>query len=160
MVRKFAVALVVFSMAAIMAPQAQAADGHALCTIAGVVGPTPGVAYTSQSGNYEIKGTMDCTSESPSHGEVTGTGTGMLGCLVGQSKATLKVAWDGDRTSTIAVQLGDFTYGTGGYGTVEDGEFKGANVAVSWGREAAGAELRCATGGVKSYQFAGGVMFG
>ncbi|MGH9008831.1 MAG: hypothetical protein ACRDYF_03180 [Acidimicrobiia bacterium] len=43
---------------------------------------------------------------------------------------------------------------------MEDGEFKGAHVVVGWGREAAGAELDCATGGVKADQIAGGMMFG
>lgn len=160
MVRKFAVGMVALTLIVVVAPQADAAESSAWCTIAGAVRPSPGVGYASQSGTYELKGTMDCTSSVPSHGEVTGTGTGTIGCLVGSSTATLMVAWEGDKTSTIKVQIGDFTYGTGGYGTVDDGEFKGAHVMLGWGREAAGAEMRCATGGVKSYQFAGGLMIG
>lgn len=160
MVHRFAIGCVVFSLVALLATPAGAAESAALCTIAGAVAPTPGVGYAPQSGTYELKGTMDCTSDSPSHGEMTGTGTGTIGCLGGSSTATLTVAWEGGQTSTMKLQLGDATYGTGGFGTVDEGEFKGAGVMVGWGREAAGAEVRCATGGVKSYQFAGGVTIG
>lgn len=131
--------------------------GGTFCTVAGSVTPTPGVKYMPQSGTYEISGTMDCTSSEPSHGTLTGTGKGTIGCLGGSSEAVLTVAWENDRTSTMDVQMGDFAYGTGGYGTVEEGEFGGAQVALGWGREAAGAEMRCGTSGVASYQFAGGL---
>jgi hypothetical protein len=160
MVRRFAISLVACSMIAVSAPHAGAEDSPSGCTIAGGVGQKPGVAYAPQSGTYEIQGVMDCTSSTPAHGVVNGTGTGTIGCLGGSSTAVLNVAWDGGQASTMNVQLGDFTYGTGGYGTVDDGIFKGSRVAVSWAREAAGAEMRCATGGVKSYEFAGGVAFG
>lgn len=160
MIRRSAIGVVLFSVLTLLAPSARAAESSALCSIAGAVAPTPGIGYAPQSGAYHLKGTMDCTSEHPSHGEMTGTGTGTIGCLGGSSTATLTVAWEGGKNSTMKLQLGDATYGTGGYGTVEDGEFKGAHVMVGWGREAAGAEIRCATGGVKSYQFAGGVMIG
>lgn len=160
MIRISAIGVVLFSVLTVLAPSAQAAEPSTLCSIAGAVAPTPGAGYAPQSGAYQLKGTMDCTSENPSHGEMTGTGTGTIGCLGGSSTATLTVAWEGGKNSTMKLQLGDATYGTGGYGTVEDGEFKGAHVMVGWGREAAGAEIRCATGGVKSYQFAGGVTIG
>ena len=160
MVRKFAASLVALSMMAVMAPHAGAATDHALCSIAGPVAPTPGVGYAPQSGTFALKGTMDCTSDAPTHGDMTGTGTGTIGCLGGSSTAVLSVAWDGGQTSTMKVQLGDFTYGTGGYGTVDDGVFKGSHVMLGWGREAAAAEMRCMTGGVKSYEFAGGLGIG
>ncbi|HEV8625474.1 MAG TPA: hypothetical protein VG034_13530 [Acidimicrobiia bacterium] len=160
MVRRFAVAAVVFSGMTLLAPPAHAADSSALCSVAGTVASTPGVGYAPQSGTYELKGTLDCQSGAQKHGEMTGTGTGTIGCIGGSSIAALKVDWGGGKTSTMKVQLGDFLYGTGGYGTVEDGEFKGAHVGLGWGREAAGAEMQCATGGVKSYEIAGGMMFG
>src|SRR5262245_61879913 len=108
MVRKFAVSLVALSMIAVVAPHAGAEDSSAWCTIAGAVGPTPGVAYAPQSGTYSIKGVMDCTSSAPTHGVVNGTGTGTIGCLGGQSTAVLNIAWDGGQSSTMNVQLGDF----------------------------------------------------
>jgi hypothetical protein len=158
--RKFVVAAVAISVIASVAPPARAADSSALCSIAGTVASTPGVGYTPRSGTYEVKGTLDCESGGQKHGEMTGTGTGTIGCIGGSSTAALRVDWGESKFSAMKVQLGDFTYGTGGYGTVEDGEFKGSHVLLGWGREAAGAELQCATGGVKSYQIAGGVMFG
>ncbi|MEW6476406.1 MAG: hypothetical protein AB1679_29440 [Actinomycetota bacterium] len=160
MIRRIAAGAFVLSALAVVVPPADAADSWTVCSIAGSVAPTPGVAYAPQEGKYDLKGTMDCTSDNPSHGEVTGTGTGTVGCLGGSSTATLTVAWEGGKTSTMKVQIGDFTYGTGGHGTVEDGEFKGSHVMLGWGRQAAGAEMRCATGGVKSYQFAGGLGIG
>lgn len=160
MLRRFAAGLAVLSALTMTGPSAEAAGSPTLCSIAGAVTPTPGVSYAPQEGKWELKGTMDCTSSTPTHGDVTGTGTGMVGCLGGQSVGTLTVAWDGDKTSVMKVQFGDFTYGTGGHGTVDDGEFKGAHVWLGWGREAAGAEMRCATGGVKRYQFAGGLGIG
>lgn len=160
MIRRIIAGVFVFSAVAVVAPPADAADSWTLCSIAGSVAPTPGVSYAPQSGAWELKGTMDCTSSSPSHGEVTGKGTGMVGCIGGQSTGTLTVAWGEDKTSTMKVEFGDFTYGTGGYGIVDSGEFKDARVMLGWGREAAGAEMRCATGGVKSYQFAGGIGIG
>jgi len=160
MVRKFAVSLVAISMLVVLAPHADAADNHAGCTVAGVVGPTPGVAYAPQAGTYDIKGYIDCMSDGANHGTLVGTGTGTIGCLGGYSTAALKILWEGDKTSTLTLQLGDFTYGTGGGGTVDDGEYKGSHVMVGWGRYSAGAEMRCGTGGVKSYEFAGGMMIG
>jgi hypothetical protein len=160
MVRKIAVSLAALSMLVGLAPQAGAAADHALCSIAGSVAPAPGVGYAPQSGTFALKGTMDCTSDAPSHGDMTGTGAGTIGCLGGSSTATLTVAWDGGQTSTMKVQLGDFTYGTGGYGTVDGGVFNGSHVMLGWGREAAAAEMRCVSGGVKSYEFAGGVAIG
>jgi len=159
-VRAFAVLLAALSVPLVIVPHAGAADDHALCSIAGSVAPTPGVGYAPQSGTFALKGTLDCTSDSPAHGDMTGTGTGTIGCLGGSSTATLTVAWDGGQTSTMKVQLGDFTYGTGGYGTVDDGAFKTSHVMLGWGREAAAAEMRCVSGGVKSYEFAGGIGLG
>lgn len=158
MVRRFAVCLAAFSLIGVMAPHANAAEDQTICSIAGSVAPAPGVAYAPQSGTYQLQGTMDCADAG--HGTMTGTGTGTIGCFGGESTATLTVAWDGNKTSTMKVQLGDFTYGTGGFGTVDDGLFKGGRVWLGWGRYAAAAEMRCATGAVKSYEFAGGVMIG
>jgi hypothetical protein len=160
MIRKFAVGLVSFSMVIGMASTAGAADQQSVCSIAGSVAPAPGAGYAPQSGTFELKGTMDCSSETPSHGTLTGTGTGTIGCLGGSSTALLTVAWDGGQTSTMKVQLGDFLYGTGGYGSVDNGAFSGGSVMLGWGRAAAMAEMRCVSGTVKSYEFAGGVMFG
>lgn len=143
-------------------PRAPSGEGDTptFCTIAGSVAPTPGIGYVPSAGTYELAGTMDCTSESPRHGEMKGTGTGTLGCSGGTSTALLNVAWDNGKTSTMKVQFRDFADGTGGYGTVDEGEFAGSQVGLGWGGEAAGAEARCVAGQVKSYEFAGGVMIG
>ena len=160
MVRRIALAAVAFSVTTFLAPPAEAAGSSALCSVAGTVASTPGLGYAPQSGTYEVKGTLDCQSEGHKHGEMTGTGTGTIGCIGGNSTAALRIDWGGGKTSAVKVQLGDFTYGTGGYGMVEDGELKGSHVGVGWGREGAGAEMQCAAGGVKSYQIAGGMLFG
>jgi hypothetical protein len=160
MVRRFVAGLFFFSLIAVGAPPAGAAEDSALCSIAGSVAPAPGVGYAPQSDTFEVKGTLDCSSDAPSHGTMTGSGTGTIGCLGGSSTALLTVDWGAGQTSTMKVQFGDFTYGTGGFGTVDDGVFKGGHVMLGWGREAAMAEMRCVSGGVKSYEFAGGVMFG
>lgn len=140
-------------------PSGEGGGGN-LCTIAGSVAPEPGITYAPAAGTFTLKGTMDCTSETHSHGEVTGEGTGTLGCSGGMSEAVLEVVWAEGKTSTINLQLGDFAYGTGGWGAVAEGELSGEQVGVGWGREAAGAEARCASGKVSSYQFAGGVAIG
>ena len=129
------------------------------CTIAGSIAPNPGISYEAKATTYQLNGTMDCTSEEPSHGTVTGTGTGTTGCFGGSSAAVLEIAWDNGTASTVSAQLGDFGYGTGGYGTVTDGTFKDSHVGLGWGRNAAGGEVRCARGHVKSYEFAGGMYF-
>src|SRR5918992_922203 len=152
MVRRIAFAAAVFSVMTFLAPPAQAGDSSALCSVAGTVASTPGLGYAPQAGTYEVKGTLDCQSGAQKHGEMTGRGRGTSGCMGGASTAALRIDWGGGRISAVKVQLGDFTYGTAGYGMVEDGEFKGDHVGVGWGREAAGAELECAAGGVKSYQ--------
>jgi hypothetical protein len=158
MVRRIAFAAAAFSMMTFLASPAQAGDSSALCSVAGTVASTPGLGYAPQSGTYEVKGTLDCQSGAQKHGEMTGTGTGTIGCIGGSSTAALRIDWGGGNISAVKVQLGDFTYGTAGYGMVEDGVFKGDHVGVGWGREGAGAELQCAAGGVKSYQIAGGMM--
>lgn len=158
MIRKFAVCLAGLSFIGVMAPHANAADDNTVCSIAGSVTPAPGVAYAPQSGTYQLQGTLDCADAG--HGTMTGTGTGTIGCSGGQSTATMTIAWDGGKTSTIKAQLGDFTYGTGGMGTVDDGSYKGDHVGLGWGRYSAAGEMRCATGNVKSYEFAGGIMIG
>jgi hypothetical protein len=160
MIRKSAVGLVFLSVILCWPVMAGAAEKPALCSIAGSVAPAPGVGYTPQSGTFNLTGTLDCSSDAPSHGTMTGTGTGTIGCLGGSSTALLTVAWDGGQTSTMKVQFGDVTYGTGGYGTVDDGAFKSSQVMLGWGREAAMSEMRCISGGVKSYEFAGGVAIG
>ena len=129
------------------------------CTIAGSIAPNPGISYEAKATTYQLNGTMDCTSEEPSHGTVTGTGTGTTGCFGGSSAAVLKIAWDNGTASTVSAQLGDFGYGTGGYGTVTEGMLKDSHVGLGWGRDAAGAEVRCASGHVKSYEFAGYMYF-
>src|SRR5919108_3731435 len=83
MVRRFAVAAVAFFLTTLLAPPAQAADSSALCSVAGTVASTPGVGYAPQSGTYEVKGTLDCQSGAHKHGEMTGTGTGTIGCIGG-----------------------------------------------------------------------------
>ncbi len=158
MIRRIALAAATFSVLTFLAPPAQAGESSALCSVAGTVASTPGLGYAPQSGTYEVKGTLDCQSGANKHGEMTGTGTGTIGCIGGSSTAALRIDWGGGKISAVKVQLADFTYGTGGYGMVEDGVAKGAHVFVGWGREAAGAEVQCATEGVKSYQIAGGMM--
>jgi hypothetical protein len=129
------------------------------CTIAGSIAPTPGLTVESKPTTYQLDGTMDCTSDEPTHGTLTGTGKGTTGCFGGSSTALLDVAWDNGTVSTISAQLGEFTYGTGGHGTVDKGTFHGSHVHMGWGREAARAEERCVNSQVKSYEFAGGMHF-
>jgi len=145
------------------APPSGAADSGggmgSYCTIAGSIAPDPGIGYEARATTYRLQGTMDCTSEELSHAAVTGTGTGTTGCFGGSSAAVLKMVWDNGMVSTVSAQLGDFGYGTGGYGTVTDGMLKDSHVGLGWGREAAGAEMRCAGGQVRSYEYAGYVYF-
>jgi hypothetical protein len=129
------------------------------CTLAGSIAPDPGITYDSKPTTYQLNGTMDCTADEPAHGTVTGTGKGTTGCFGGSSTALLKVAWDNGTASTINVQLGEFTYGTGGHGMVDEGTFEGRHVYLGWGRHAARAEERCADRGVKSYEYAGYMYF-
>lgn len=140
------------------AHEMEGGSGNA-CTIAGAVASATGVRYIPGTGTFTLRGTMDCTSKEFSHGDLTGTGSGTLGCVGGFSDAVLKVLWSNGKTSTIDMQMGDFTYGTGGHGTVTHGALAGNHVGTAWGREAAGAEAACATDAVRSYQFAGGVGF-
>jgi hypothetical protein len=129
------------------------------CSIAGSIAQKPGIGYEAKATAYELTGTMDCTSEELSHGTVTGNGTGTTGCFGGSSAAVLKIVWDNGAVSTVSAQLGDFGYGTGGYGTVTEGMLKDSHVGLGWGRYAAGGERRCASGQVKSYEFAGYTYF-
>ncbi|HVE24907.1 MAG TPA: hypothetical protein VNC22_05870 [Sporichthya sp.] len=130
-----------------------------LCTIAGAVQATPGLTYAPAPGRYTLDGTMDCTSGHKGTGKVTGKGAGTLGCSGGKNVAVFTVAWKDGSSSTLNLSLADFAYGSGGVGKVTQGALKGSKVGLSWAREAAGAEAKCAAGGVKSYQFAGGVAF-
>lgn len=130
-----------------------------LCTIAGAVDAKPGLTYTPKPGKYTLDGTMDCASGQKGTGKVTGKGSGTLGCSGGKNDAELTVKWKDGGSSTLDMSLADFAYGTGGVGKVTKGELKGSKVSLTWAREAAGAEAKCAAGGVKSYQFAGGVGF-
>jgi hypothetical protein len=130
-----------------------------LCTIAGAVAATPGLTYTPTPGKYTVKGTMDCTSGHKGTGKLTGNGAGALGCSGGKNDATLTIAWKDGTSSTLEMSLADFAYGTGGVGKVTKGAMDGSKVGLTWARESAGAEAKCAAGGVKSYQFAGGVAF-
>ena len=135
------------------------AEENTLCTIAGGVETTPGITYTPAPGKYTVDGTMDCASGRKGTGKLTGKGAGTLGCSGGKNEAIFTVAWKDGSSSKLAVSLADFAYGTGGIGKVTDGALKGAKVGLTWAREAAGAEAKCAAGGIKSYQFAGGVSF-
>lgn len=135
------------------------AEENTLCTIAGAVEATPGLTYAPTPGKYTLKGTMDCTSGRKGTGKLTGNGAGTIGCSGGKNEATLTVAWKDGSSSTLAMSLADFAYGTGGVGKVTKGALKDSSVGLTWAREAAGAEAKCAAGGVKSYQFAGGVAF-
>jgi hypothetical protein len=140
------------------AHEAEGGDGNA-CTVAGAVASATGLRYLPGTGTFTLRGTMDCTSKEFSHGELTGTGTGTLGCVGGITDAVLKVLWSNGKTSTIELKMGDFAYGTGGHGSVTHGALAGRHVGTAWGREAAGAEATCATDAVHSYQFAGGAGF-
>ncbi len=127
-------ALALLGLQVVAVAPSGAAESHSqaepYCTIAGSIAPTPGLTYESKPTTYELDGTMDCTSDAPSHGTVTGTGKGMTGCFAGSSTALLKVAWDNGTVSTISAQLGEFGYGTGGHGMVDEGTFHGSG--VSW----------------------------
>jgi hypothetical protein len=129
------------------------------CTLAGSIASAPGLTYEAKPTTYQLSGTMDCTADEPAHGTVTGTGKGTTGCFAGSSTALLKVAWDNGTVSTINAQLGEFTYGTGGHGMVDEGTFEGSHVYLGWGRQAARAEERCANSQVKSYEIAGYMHF-
>jgi hypothetical protein len=145
-----------------MAASAATVDATAedtLCTIAGAVATTPGITYTPAPGKYTVKGTMDCTSGHKGTGKLTGNGAGALGCSGGKNDATLTIGWKDGTSSTLDVTLADFAYGTGGIGKVTKGAMEGSKVGLTWAREAAAAEAKCAAGGIKSYQFAGGVAF-
>lgn len=139
----------------------QMAEDHGAnaCSVAGTIASASGLRYEPGQGTYQVNGEMDCTSEHFSHGVLTGTGTGLLGCLGGFSEAVYKVKWSNGETSTITTRSGDFTYGTGNIGEVSEGALMGSHVGMAWGREAAGAEVKCATDAVHSYQFAGGIGF-
>jgi hypothetical protein len=134
------------------------AGGNA-CSIVGTVASASGVRYEPANGSYTVEGVMDCTSRQFAHGTVTGHGDGIVGCIGGASQAVLDVAWQSGDRSRIRVQTGDFTYGTGGYGSVIRGALTGSHVGLAWGREAAGAEMTCMTDAVRSYEFAGGMGF-
>lgn len=129
------------------------------CTMAGSIAPTPGLTYESRPTTYQLNGTLDCTADEPAHGTVTGTGKGTTGCFAGSSTALLKVAWDNGTVSTVNAELGEFTYGSGGHGMVDNGTFEGDHVYLGWGRQAARAEERCASSQVKSYEIAGYMQF-
>lgn len=137
---------------------ASEAPGNA-CTVAGNIASKAGLTYVPGEGTYNITGTMDCVDPAYEHATLTGTGTGILGCFGGFQEAVYKLAWSNGETSTITLKSGDFTYGTGFYGQVTKGALAGSHVGAAWGREAAGAEYKCAVDSVKSYQFAGGVGF-
>jgi hypothetical protein len=144
-----------------MAPATSAFADHedTLCTIVGTVEATPGLSYAPAPGKYTVDGTTDCSSGHKGTGKVTGQGAGTLGCSGGKNEAVFTIAWKDGSSSTLNLSLADFAYGSGGVGKVTKGTLKGSSVGLSWAREAAGAEAKCAAGGVKSYQFAGGVAF-
>lgn len=127
------------------------------CSVAGNITSPQGATYAPKDGTYQVRGILDCTSEHFSHGVLTGSGTGLIGCFGGFSDAVYKIEWSNGGTSTITTKSGDFTYGTGTYGTVTKGALTGAHVGMMWGRYAAGAEYKCAKDAVHSGQFAGGI---
>lgn len=127
------------------------------CSVAGSITSPQGVSYAPKDGTYNVDGVLDCTSEHFSYGVLTGKGTGMIGCFGGFSDAVYKIAWPNGETSEIVMKSGDFTYGTGSYGTVTKGAMTGSHVGMGWGRYAAGAEYKCAKDAVHSGQFAGGI---
>jgi hypothetical protein len=135
-------------------------DEHGMgnaCSVAGNITSPQGASYAPKDGTYHVSGILDCTSEHFSHGVLTGKGTGLLGCFGGFSDAVYRIAWSNGETSEIVMRSGDFTYGTGSYGSVTKGALTGAHVAMGWGRYAAGAEYKCAKDSVHSGQFAGGI---
>jgi hypothetical protein len=138
------------------ATNAVAADDDTLCTIVGTV-KTTGMSYAPAPGKYTLDGTTDCSSGHKGTGKVTGHGAGTIGCSGGKNEAVLTVAWKDGSSSTLNVSMADFAYGSGGVGKVTKGALKGSSVGLSWAREAAGAEAKCAAGGIKTYQFAGGM---
>ena len=137
-------------------PAGDHGSGNA-CSVAGNITSPQGAKYAPENGTYHVTGILDCTSEHFSHGTLTGNGTGLLGCFGGFSDAVYKIDWSNGETSTITTKSGDFTYGTGNYGTVTKGALTGAHVGMMWGRYAAGAEYKCAKDSVHSGQFAGGI---
>lgn len=162
--RATGIAVASFALLAALIPNVTAsaqtnAEENTLCTIAGAVDPTPAITFVPTPGKYTLEGTMDCASGRKGTGKVTGKGAGTIGCSGGKNEATLNVKWKDGDTSTLAVSLADFAYGSGGVGKVTEGALQGSNVGISWARAAAAAEAKCAAGGVESYQFAGGVAF-
>lgn len=150
--------------AGVLVPRGTASAGEAenhgsgnACSVAGNITSPQGAKYAPADGTYHVKGVLDCTSEHFSHGVLTGSGTGLIGCFGGFSDAVYRIAWSNGETSTITTKSGDFTYGTGTYGTVTDGALTGSHVGMMWGRYAAGAEYKCAKDAVHSGQFAGGI---
>ncbi len=137
-------------------PGGDHAAGNA-CSVAGSLTSPQGVSYAPTDGTYDVKGVLDCTSEEFSHGVLTGKGKGLLGCFGGFSEAVYKIEWSNGKVSEIVMKSGDFTYGTGSYGTVTKGALTGSHVGMAWGRYAAGAEYKCAQDAVHSGQFAGGI---
>jgi hypothetical protein len=129
------------------------------CSVAGTLSSPMGVRYAPDEATYDVAGTLDCTSSKYSHGTLTGKGSGVLSCFGGFSEATYKIVWSNGETSLISTKAGDFTYGTGNYGEVMKGAMQGSEVGMAWGREAAGAEYKCASDKVHSAEFAGGIGF-
>ena len=140
------------------AANAVADEENTLCTIVGTV-ETTGMSYAPAPGKYTVDGTTDCSSGHKGTGKVTGQGAGTIGCSGGKNEAVFTIAWKNGSSSTLNLSLADFAYGSGGVGKVSKGTLKGSSVGLSWAREAAGAEAKCAAGGIKSYQFAGGMAF-
>lgn len=166
MKRSFALAASAASLACVagvLLPGGVAAAGEGehdmgnACSVAGNITSPQGASYSPKDGTYHVNGVLDCTSEHFSHGVLTGKGTGLLGCFGGFSDAVYKIAWSNGKTSEIVMKSGDFTYGTGSYGTVTEGALTGSHVGMMWGRYAAGAEYKCAKDSVHSGQFAGGI---
>ena len=138
------------------ATHAVADSEDTLCTIVGTV-KTTGMSYAPTPGKYTVDGTTECSSGHKGTGKVTGQGAGTIGCSGGKNEAVFTIAWKDGDTSTLNLSLADFAYGSGGVGKVTKGELKGSSVGLSWAREAAGAEAKCAASGIKNYQFAGGM---
>jgi hypothetical protein len=155
------------ALALVSAPHAVAADSAgpgsgADCSFAGSIAPTPGVTYAPGQVVYTMQGAVDCQSieSGASHGTVTGKANGTRSCFGGLSDATMAIAWDNGRSSTLHVTFGDLAYGRGGYGAVDTGEFRGDSVAVALEQRTGGGEVKCAVGRVSSYEFGGEMTIG
>ncbi len=127
------------------------------CSIAISMAPmSPSMTYVPGQATYKMSGFADCmsTSAQAMHGTFTGAGSGMVGCSGALREATLNFVWNDGKTSTEHLQFGEFLYGGGAFGSVNNGEFNGSSVGMALERRGGGGELLCVTG-LPSYGMAG-----